>query len=83
MSTDAIANAGGTKIKYIDTQTNVTLSIENVLGANIKDNLGEPLYSLIMVQYLKIYKIFYTMNSDSSDPHIDYSGGINIRVFYF
>ena len=80
---DAIANAGGTKIKYIDTQTNVTLSIENVLGGNIKDDLGKPLYSLIMVQYQKIYKIFYLMNSDTSDPIIDYSGGINIRVFYF
>ena len=48
-STDAIANGGGTEIKYIDTQTGVELSgVGNILGAYINEAVGNVLIGLIM-----------------------------------
>ena len=49
LSTDAIASAGGTTIKYIDTQTGVELAgIGNILGAYITSAVGNIIIGLMV-----------------------------------
>lgn len=82
LSTDAIASAGGTEIKYIDTQTGVELAgIGNILGAYINQAVGTAL-GLIMSRDVRVAVTFYPVYMGSTITFAT-GGAINIRVFYF
>lgn len=86
LSTDAIANAGGTEIKYIDTQTGVDLTgVGNLLGAYINQEVsGAVAVGLILSRHGTTFVTFYPVQMGSTIT-IGTGGGTkyNIRVFYF
>ena len=76
---DAIANAGGTTIKYIDTFTNTPIKVSNVLGAIITDKPEELLTPLLFKKGANTL-IFYPLGIGGS---VNQNSIISIRVFYF
>ena len=76
--TDAIASAGGTTIKYIDTTTREDITVSNVLGAIIIDNTG---YGMSPVLFRKGGLFIFYILSDSGGINVNVV--ISIRVFYY
>ena len=82
-STDAIANAGGTEIKYIDTQTGVELAgVGNILGAYITGATNANV-GLVLFKSSTLSIVFYIIGVGSNKTLIFYNTVTNIRVFYF
>ena len=78
--TDAIASAGGTTIKYIDTQTATLINPNlNIIGAKITDRLEAGYYGII--QYRFDNNIIFYAISNSGTIHDSFAFGI--RVFYY
>lgn len=82
MSTDAIANAGGTTIKYVDTQTTVDVSgYGNILGAYITDAVGNVAIGLVPYRSRTEVLAFVAVYLNQTVTLA--TGRINIRVFYY
>ena len=76
--TDAIANAGGTTIKYVDTKTAQLITVSNVLGAIVTDNTGFAVGPVLFRN--GNYVVFYALTTAGV---VNVNTTVNIRVFYF
>ena len=82
---DAIASAGGTQIKYVDTKTTVDISrYGNILGAKYLESWDSGTrIGLVLLKNINV-TAFYRFSSSSNNGYdVDFSLQRNIRVFYF
>ena len=79
--TDAIANAGGTTIKTLNTTTGVNITVSNILGAIYNGN-SSTMYAVVLYQSSKTRKYFGLL-SEANSTIPDLSTREPITVFYF
>lgn len=84
-STDAIANAGGTTINYIDTKTGTDISsYSNILGAVITDSISSTTdFGLLLLKDNTRTAFYFFSSTVSNGCDVNFSATKNIRVFYF
>ena len=83
--TDAIASAGGTQIKSVDTRTTVDISgYGNILGAIYLEFLDYTTrFGLVLLKNRNETAFFKFTSTVSDGCDVDFSTLEDIRVFYF